>query len=310
MKLCGATVAVTGATGFLGRYLVRALIERGARVVGVVRTPERGRDLAAQGVELRRADLAERENLASAFAGVDAVISNAALLSLRPRAWQEFVRTNVDGTVHVFEAMAAAGVRRAVQISSVSAYRNYRCPVREDHPLYDAATHGSRWNAYGLSKALSEEAAWRLAKEGGIALTVLRPSGIYGAFDRNFTRIHKILVTRPPVTFYPVLMRVCLVYAGDVADAAVRALENPVAEGKAYNVSGDDLSTWAFAEAWARAGARRQIRIPLPLPYRRIYSGERIRTDLGWRPRPYDAGIRELLATEAAAGREGRGAPA
>jgi nucleoside-diphosphate-sugar epimerase len=309
MKLDRGTVAVTGATGFLGRYLVRGLLERGARVVGVVRAPERGRDLAAWGVELRRADLAAPRDLARAFAGVDAVISNAALLSLQPRAWQEFVRTNLDGTVHVFEAMAAAGVGRAVQISSVSAYRSHRPPVREDHPLYNAATRGNRWNAYGLSKALSEAAAWRLAEKGGIALTTLRPAGIYGAFDRNFTRVHKLLVTRLPVTLYPALMRFCLVYAGDVADAAARSLENPIAEGKAYNVPGDDLSAWEFAEAWARAGARSALRIPLPLPYRRIYSGERIHRDLGWRPRPYEAGIQELLATEAAVACQGRGGP-
>jgi len=301
MRLRGATVAVTGATGFLGRYLVRALIERGARVVGVVRAPERALDLAKAGVELRRADLAEPASLVSAFTHTDAVVSNAALLSLRPRAWSEFVRTNVDGTAHVFEAMGAAGVRRAVQISSVSVYRGSPPPVREDDPRYDAATRGSRWNAYGLSKALSEETAWRLAGKAGIALTALRPSAIYGAFDRHFTRVHKLLLTRVPVTLYPVGMRICLVYAGDVAEAAVRALEDPIAQGKAYNVPGEDLSVWAFAEAWARTSARSALRIPLPLPYRRIYSGERIRAELGWRPRPYEAGIRELLAIEAAA---------
>jgi nucleoside-diphosphate-sugar epimerase len=216
------------------------------------------------------------------------------------------VRTNVDGTVHVFEAMTRAGVRRAVQISSVSAYRSYRPPVQEDHALYDAATPGNRWNAYGLSKALSEKAAWGLAEKAGIALTALRPSGIYGAFDRHFTRVHKLLTTRIPVTLYPAFMRICLVYAGDVAEAVARSLECPVAEGKAYNVVGDDLSTWEFAEAWARASARHAFRIPLPLPYRRIYSGERIRGELGWRPRSYEAGIRELLASEGAATPEGR----
>ena len=50
MELRGTTVAVTGATGFLGRYIVRSLLERGARVVGVVRNPDKGRDLAAAGL--------------------------------------------------------------------------------------------------------------------------------------------------------------------------------------------------------------------------------------------------------------------
>jgi nucleoside-diphosphate-sugar epimerase len=96
-------------------------------------------------------------------------------------------------------------------------------------------------------------------------------------------------------------LRFWLVYAGDVAEAAARSLESPIAEGRAYNVSGDDRSTWEFAEAWARVAPQSALRIPLPLPYRRIYSGERIREELGWRPRSYEAGIRELLATERAA---------
>src|SRR5207244_3981880 len=56
-------VAVTGATGFLGRYIVDTLLHRGARVVGVVRNPDRVPELRERGVELRRADLAARDDL-------------------------------------------------------------------------------------------------------------------------------------------------------------------------------------------------------------------------------------------------------
>ena len=99
MQLGGATIAVTGATGFLGRYLVDLLLRRGARVVGVVRNPDRVPELRERGVELRRADLAERDRLAAGFRGADAVVSNAALLSLRTQRWADYVQTNVDGTV-------------------------------------------------------------------------------------------------------------------------------------------------------------------------------------------------------------------
>src|SRR5262245_11042771 len=68
MTLRGARIAVTGATGFLGRYIVDALLARGAHVIGVVRNPGRVPELAARGVELRKADLAERDRLAAGFA--------------------------------------------------------------------------------------------------------------------------------------------------------------------------------------------------------------------------------------------------
>jgi len=77
VELRGASIAVTDATGFLGRYVVDTLLSRGARVVGVVRNPDRVPELALRGAELRRADLADRERLARGFAGADAVVSNA-----------------------------------------------------------------------------------------------------------------------------------------------------------------------------------------------------------------------------------------
>ena len=75
MDLTDMRVALTGATGFLGSHLARALIARGATVCGVVRRPERGAWLAELGVELRTADLADPLALARAFDGVDAVIA-------------------------------------------------------------------------------------------------------------------------------------------------------------------------------------------------------------------------------------------
>ncbi|MBW2371981.1 MAG: NAD(P)H-binding protein [Deltaproteobacteria bacterium] len=80
-----ATIAVTGATGFLGRYLVDVLQARGARVVAVVRSPEKAPELEARGVELRRADLTEPEALEEGFRGADAVVANAGLFARRGR---------------------------------------------------------------------------------------------------------------------------------------------------------------------------------------------------------------------------------
>ncbi len=298
MDLRKVTIAVTGATGFLGRYLVDTLRRRGARVIGVVRNRARVPELAKT-IELRQADLCDPDSLARGFEGADGVVSNAALLSLWPRSWRTYLRANVEGTTNVYRALAASGVARVVQISSVGVYRGHDPPVSEDHPTFDEATRGNHLNAYSLSKALSERAAWRMAEEHDISITVLRPSGIYGAFDSTFTAVHKRLIGAFPITLYPCWMRLCLVYAADVAEAAALSFEQSISVGRSYNVTGEDRSIWEFANAWKRAGGRSAlIRIPLPIAYRRRYNSNRIRRELGWESRSYEDGIRELLERE------------
>ena len=90
------------------------LLMLGAHVIGVVRNPDRVPELARQGVELRKADLGERDRLAVGFAGADAYVSNAALFALAYRRWQDHERANIDGTRNVLAACRDAGVRRVV----------------------------------------------------------------------------------------------------------------------------------------------------------------------------------------------------
>lgn len=299
------TVAVTGATGFLGRYLVDVLLRRGCRVIGVVRNPDRVPELRGRGVELRRADLAEPERLAAGFAGADAVVSNAALyalgrlVSFGDRNWREHHRANIEGTRHVVEAAATAGVRRLVHVSSVIVYQRPLPPrVTEDHPLLAETTRPGPTNAYALSKAEAERVVRRLAAEHRIDLTIVRPGGIYGAFDPNFTTLLRRLL-RLPIAPFPVLLHTPFAYAGDVAEAVALALETRAAIGRAYNIVGDDHSAWELAAAWGAAGGRMPwLRIPVPVPLRVSYDVTRAETELGWRNRPLVDGMRETLALD------------
>lgn len=300
MELKNTTVAVTGATGFLGRYIVDALLRRGARVISVVRSPEKASDQRERGVELRRADLTDRSSLARGFEGVDAIVSNAALVSLGSSRPEELFRTNLDGTRNVIDAAREAGVRRIVKISSTAVYeRKNGVSLDEDHPKMLAPRRVTRLNAYGVSKARAEALAWDLAAEHGIALTTLRPNAIYGANDRtSFTYVFRKLMAFK-VAPYPGSLRVSLVYAGDVAEAAALALERPESAGRDYNVCGDDLDCWEFLRAWKAAGGRApSVVIPVRVPLYQIIDSARIRAELDWRPRPYEEGCREVIATE------------
>lgn len=300
--MTGMKVAVTGATGLLGGYLVRALLERGARPIAIVRDSSLANPLVEAGVEVRRAELSDVEALAKAFEGADCVIGNAALVSLRPHPFNHYLETNVDGTIHVVEAMRNAHVSRLIHISTVGIYQGHSAPVDEDHPRYGEAHRQHRLNGYKVSKALAEDTAWRYAAKFEMALTSLRPSVMYGAFDRNFGVWHRKAIRMRPFAFHPYLARFCLVYAGDVANAAMLSIENPDAEGKAYNVAGEDLRLREFTKAWCEQDPTAQEkRLPLPVYYQRHYVSGRIRRELGWKTRSYSEGIRETLALESGA---------
>ena len=122
MQLQGLQVAVTGATGFIGRYLCAALQQRGAQVIGVARNPERVPQLRELCVALRRADLADPAALARGFAGADVVISNAALFKLGNTNWREHEQTNIEGGRNVLRAASQAGAGRLILVSSCGVY--------------------------------------------------------------------------------------------------------------------------------------------------------------------------------------------
>lgn len=298
MDLQGKTIAVTGASGFLGGYVVDVLRARGAKVVGVVRNPLKVPDLAERCAEVRRADLMDRPALAAAFGGVDAVVHTAALYSLSKMGWAEHFKPNQLGTQNTFEALREAGIRRVVHISTIGVYRRMAGLVAEDAPLLELKDRFIA-GAYRTTKALSESLAWKLSADYGLDLTVLRPSGIYGANDPNLGPVVRRL-TRLPFLVVPKLV-FPFVYAKDVAEAAALSLEREVSIGQAYNTAGEPDSTWRFFEAWQQArGLDTSRAVALPLPVRIAMDNGKALRDLGWANSDMVESLREVFAVEPA----------
>jgi dihydroflavonol-4-reductase len=250
------------------------------------------------GVELVKADLGDPEGLQTAFTGCDAVISNAAL-AIRGRAnWEAYHQANVQGTENVFEAIAAAGVPRAIQISTVGVYRmGSRGPISEDTPLrqgfeLDLSLFTTNWR-YAATKSRGEQAARRIAEEHGVALTTLRPGPIYGSRDHKMTQTFSRQVQRRLLIVPSV--RLPMVHAGDVALAAVQALARPQSEGRAYNITGPSVG---LPEVFRliRELTQSPCRVySFPLGLGRDFENERAHNELGLTYRSLRNGWSEAL---------------
>jgi dihydroflavonol-4-reductase len=249
-----AIVAVTGATGFIGRNLSAHLLSRGDTVRAVVRADSGRRPL--EGVEMVRAPLAV-EALQAAFAGADVVIHLAGVVSTVRD--DRFMTVNAEGTRAAAEAARAVGAR-FIYISSLAAAgpAPASAPRHEDDPP-------APLNAYGRSKLAGESAVRGVA---GLSWTTLRPGVVYGPGDRAVLPLFR-LASRGIV---PLVGRrdagYTFVYVGDLvraiaaamdADAAPRPVALTCFVGHPRPVTVDRL-----VDAICAAVGRHAIKLPLP----------------------------------------------
>jgi dihydroflavonol-4-reductase len=182
---------VTGATGFVGSHVARALAEAGAELRLLVRSSSRTENLAAINAERVVGDLLQPQTLAPALAGCDALFHVAADYRLWMRRPEEMYRCNVEGTRALLEAARAAGVRRAVVTSSVATIGFTRTGERadEDSPVSLADMVGH----YKRSKFMAEQAALA-ASTAGFDVVVVNPTTPVGEQDIKPTPTGRIIV--------------------------------------------------------------------------------------------------------------------
>ena len=188
---------VSGAHGFVGSHLARALLERGDAVRVLDRPAPRLADVGGERlsgldlleirdeVELCEADLRDPEAVTAAVAGVDSVFHLAAqtIVGVARSSPLETFEVNVRGAWNVFEACREHGVGRIVFASSDKAYgASKELPYREDFPLRAAYP-------YDASKAAADTIARSYANAYGLPLAVTRFANVYGGGDLNFSRL-------------------------------------------------------------------------------------------------------------------------
>ena len=238
---------VFGGSGFIGRYVVQDLARDDWQVRAAVRRPDEALFLKTAGVVGQvtpvAANVRDRASVARAIAGADAVINLVGILHEGGR--QRFQAVHVEGARMIAEEAARAGVKHLVHVSAIGADPNSA-------------------SAYARTKG-EGEAAVRLAFPGA---TILRPSIVFGPEDGFFNRFAQMSMLSPAL---PLIgggrTRFQPVYVGDVAEAAVRAIDNREAQGRTYELAGP--KAYSFAELMRlmlNETGRKRMLVPLPFP--------------------------------------------
>jgi dihydroflavonol-4-reductase len=256
------TTLVTGATGFVGSAVVRALVSRGEPVRAMVRGSSSLRLLEELPVEIVTADLDEPASCRAALEGCSALFHVAADYRLWVPQPEAMYRTNVEGTRHLLLAAADAGIRRIVYTSSVATLglRPDRLPADETTP----ATLAGMVGHYKRSKFLAELAVRELIAEIGLPVVIVNPAAPVGPGDARPTPTGRVVLeaARGRIPAY-VDTGLNLVHVDDVAKGHLLAFERGRV-GERYILGGENLPLSQMLALIADLMGRRPPRLRLP----------------------------------------------
>jgi nucleoside-diphosphate-sugar epimerase len=269
-------VALTGASGFVGRALAVTLVRRGWRVRALARRPRSLSDLS--GVEVVPGSLENRESLCRLVAGAGTVVHCAGLI--RARSAQEFYDVNAGGTARLADIAAEADQPpRFLLISSLAA--------REPE-----------LNAYSGSKRRAEEEIARHRDD--LSYCIVRPPAVYGPGDRETLELFRQFARGFAIVPADSKGRFSLIFVDDLADAVATLLGAPAWSGSIIDVDDGRQGGYSWRDVIAIAGDHlgrpvRRIGVPFSLAWLPVAIGQTVATLLGRTPMLTTAKLRELF---------------
>lgn len=297
-------VLLTGASGFLGRHVLGALLDA-CEVVAWAGTRGVPDDLAHRCQRVVTGDVTDAAVVGGALVGVDSVCHLAAHVPVRHDDAAEAepcVRVNALGTLALARASAAAGVSRFVYASAGTAYAATVTPAREHDPVFPAA----RATYYLASKMLGELYLEHLRVADGFPTVSLRITSIYGSGMPPHSLVARLVAKaragEPLVVHHGGAPAADFVHAADVAACVVAALDR--GDAGVYNVGSGQLSTLRDVAAVVRdaSGGASDLVVadpngPVPASFPPV-AIDKARTAWGYRPRSLAEGVRQLFTAD------------
>ncbi|WP_341313000.1 SDR family oxidoreductase [Paraburkholderia sp. IMGN_8] len=263
-------VLITGANGFVGKAVSRALLQRGDSVTGLVRRPQ----TTADGVREWIFDANDFEGIDERWPVAmhcDAVIHLAARVHMMQETVADplaaYRSTNVTGALRVAAAARRAGACRFIFVSSIKAVAESSSgrPIGEDD---DPAPS----DPYGISKLEAERALVEYGRKSGLEIVIVRPPLVYGPGVRaNFLQLMRAIANGVPLPLGAIVARRSLVFVDNLADALVHCTTDPRAAGQTFHVTdGRDLSVAELARALATQLHAPARLVPVPVGLLRL----------------------------------------
>jgi dihydroflavonol-4-reductase len=324
-EAAGGRALVTGASGFVGSAVVRALAAAGVKTRVLMRASSPRLNLQGLDIEVAEGDLADPASLARAMTGVRRLYHVAADYRLWAKDPEEIVRNNLDGTRSIMTAALNAGVERIVYTSSVATlgFHADGHPSDETLPLSPDEAIG----AYKRSKVVAERLVERMIADDALPAVIVNPSTPIGPRDIKPTPTGRIIVeaaTGKIPAFVDTGLN--LVHVDDVAAGHLLAMERGRI-GERYILGGADVSLRQMLTDIAALTARKPPTINLPrgplyplafvaeavaritgkepmltrdalkmASHRMFFTSTKAEAELGYRARPYREGLEDALA--------------
>ncbi|MDE1309888.1 SDR family oxidoreductase [Vibrio aestuarianus subsp. cardii] len=256
-------VAVTGATGFLGKALVESLKKKSVQVIQI----GRGKNHKVNGehIYIKTIDSSSQYNLS--VNKPDVIVHCAARVHVMNDAvsnpLEEYREVNTRGTINLARQAASAGVKRFVFVSSIKVNGEGTSQCK----LFTSADAHAPEDDYGLSKAEAEQQLIELGQETGMEVVIIRPTLVYGpGVKANFASLMNLVSKGIPLPFGCINdNRRSLVSVANLVDLVVTCIDHPNAANETFLVSDDcDVSTSEMVTQMAKALGKPQWQLPVP----------------------------------------------
>lgn len=312
---------VTGASGFTGSHLARALLQRGDTVIGLVRQSSNLSRLPRDQMELVYGDITDRDALKTAMQEVDTVFHTAAYVELGLVDASEMERVNVEGTRSVLEVAKLSGISKLVYCSTIGIYGDTQGQTIDETFERQQADFSS---AYDVTKYKAQQLVNQAVAEG-LPIVSVMPSGIFGSDDPHFGPVLQTF-RRGKLKLWAGGERITgIVHVDDLAQAMILAAEKAT-PGSHYIISTGDMTTREMFEFLSQeTGVPVPAEVPQPIVRLagnvldvagRVFSwnppigrervhylydrcvrvdGSKARRELGWQPRTIEQTLRDCL---------------